>query len=97
MNKPEEPQTELLALEVLLEVLDVIEQAAALWGYSVNEFVEATAFAAARRTLDGVDVERVPLSVEDQQRFVDLLLNPPLLSPALVRARETHHRLIGKS
>lgn len=95
MNKPEEPQTELLAFQISPEVLDVIEQAAALRSCSVNEFLEEAALAAARRTLDGVDL--IPLSVEDQQRFVDLLLNPPPLSPALVRARETHHRLIGKS
>jgi hypothetical protein len=32
--------------------------------------------------------------VEDQQRFADLLINPPELSPALQRADEAHTRLI---
>jgi uncharacterized protein (DUF1778 family) len=34
------------------------------------------------------------LSLEDQQRFVELLLNPPVLAPALKRARKAHARLI---
>jgi uncharacterized protein (DUF1778 family) len=37
------------------------------------------------------------LSVEDQQRFVELLLNPPALAPALKRAKRAHARLIASS
>ena len=37
----------------------------------------------------------IRLSVEDQGRFVDLLLNPPPPAPALVRAKEAHAALFG--
>jgi uncharacterized protein (DUF1778 family) len=39
----------------------------------------------------------IRLSVEDQRHFVDCLLNPPGLSPALLRAKEAHARLIRES
>jgi uncharacterized protein (DUF1778 family) len=37
------------------------------------------------------------LSVEDQHRFVELLLKPPALAPALKRAKRAHARLIASS
>jgi hypothetical protein len=39
----------------------------------------------------------IRLSMEDQRRFVELLLNPPPLSSALKRARCAHCRLIRES
>jgi hypothetical protein len=39
----------------------------------------------------------IRLSLEDQQRFVELLLTPPPLEPALERAREAHAKLIRES
>ena len=39
----------------------------------------------------------IRLSGEDQRRFVDCLLNPPELSPGLLRATEAHARLIRGS
>jgi hypothetical protein len=36
----------------------------------------------------------IQLSFEDQRRFVDLLLNPPALAPAMKRARWARSRLI---
>jgi hypothetical protein len=35
--------------------------------------------------------------VEDQRRFAELLLGPPELSPAMLRAKEAHKRLIRES
>jgi uncharacterized protein (DUF1778 family) len=37
------------------------------------------------------------LSLKDQQRFVDLLLKPPALAPAMRRAKKAHARLIVSS
>jgi uncharacterized protein (DUF1778 family) len=37
------------------------------------------------------------MSVEDQQRFVELLLKPPALAPAMKRAKKAHARLIASS
>ena len=47
------------------------------------------------RTIEESQVIR--LTVEDQQRFVDLRLNPPALAPALRRAKAAHRRLIARS
>jgi len=39
----------------------------------------------------------IRLSVDDQSRFAELLLDPPALSSAMERAREAHSRLIRNS
>jgi uncharacterized protein (DUF1778 family) len=72
-----------------------VERAAELEGRSVSDFVVAAAQAAAHRTIEETQIIR--LSVKDQVRFVDLLLNPPELSPALERARKAHARGVRKS
>jgi uncharacterized protein (DUF1778 family) len=43
------------------------------------------------------EMHNIRLSIEDQQRFVELLLNPPPLSPAMKRAKAAHARLILES
>jgi uncharacterized protein (DUF1778 family) len=72
--------------------LAVVKRAAELQGRSVSDFVVAAAQEAAYRAIE--DVQIIRLSAEDQERFVDLLLNPPPPSPALKRARAAHSRLI---
>ena len=66
--------------------------AAELQGRSVSDFVVAAAQEVAHRTIEETSVIR--LSIEDQQRFVDLLLNPPAPTPALQRAAQAHAALI---
>jgi uncharacterized protein (DUF1778 family) len=39
----------------------------------------------------------IHLSAEGQKRVVELLLNPPPLSPAMLRAKESYARLIEKA
>jgi len=75
------------------DALAVVKQAAELQGRSVSDFVVSAAQEAAHRTIEEVGIIR--LSAEDQRRFVDLLLNPPAPSPALLRAKEAHAQLIG--
>lgn len=75
------------------DTLVLVQRAAELEGSSVSEFVVAAAENAARRTLEEASTLR--LSVEDQRRFVDLLLNPPEPTEALERARTAHEALIG--
>ena len=77
------------------EALAVIKRAAEIQGRSVSDFVVAAAQQAAYRTIEETHIIR--LSIEDQQRFVDLLQSPPLLSPATARARDTHSELIRES
>jgi uncharacterized protein (DUF1778 family) len=75
--------------------LRVVRRAAELQGRSISDFVVAAAQEVAHRTIDEAQV--IHLSLEDQQRFVELLLNPPVLAPALKRARKAHARLIVSS
>jgi uncharacterized protein (DUF1778 family) len=77
------------------DALAVVKRAADLQGRSVSDFVVAAAQEAAHKTIEEAHIIR--LSLEDQQRFVDLLLNPPPLSPALERAKKAHSRLIRES
>lgn len=77
------------------DALAVVKRAAEIEGRSVSDFVVAAAQEAAHRTIG--EAHLIRLSIDDQQRFVDLLLNPPPLSPAMERAREAHARLIKES
>jgi uncharacterized protein (DUF1778 family) len=88
---PETSRTARLEARIAPDTLAVVKRAAELQGRSVSDFVVAAAQDAAQRTIEETHIIR--LSVEDQRRFVDLLLNPPPLSPALERARDAHKRL----
>ena len=77
------------------DALRVVKWAAELQGRSISDFVVAAAQEVAHRTIDEAQVIR--LSIQDQQRFVELLLNPPALAPALKRAKKAHARLIASS
>jgi uncharacterized protein (DUF1778 family) len=74
------------------DALTIIKRAAELQGRSVSDFVVAAAQEIAQRTIEDTSVIR--LSIDDQRRFVDLLINPPELSPALQRAAKAHAELI---
>jgi uncharacterized protein (DUF1778 family) len=76
-------------------VLRIVKRAAELQGRSVSDFVVAAAQEVAHRTIG--DAQLIRLAAEDQQRFVDLLLKPPPLAPALKRAKKAHHRLIASA
>jgi uncharacterized protein (DUF1778 family) len=77
------------------EALRVVRRAAELQGRSLSDFLVAAAQEVAHRTIDEAQI--IHLSVEDQQRFVELLLHPPALAPALKRAKKAHSRLIASS
>ena len=77
------------------DALRIVRRAAELQGRSISDFVVAAAQEVAHRTIDEAQV--IHLSVEDQVRFVELLLKPPVLAPALKRAKKAHARLIAPS
>ena len=85
------PRTARLEARIAPETLAMVRRAAELQGHSVSDFVVATAQEAAQRAIQDAQVTR--LSLDDQQRFVDLLLNPPPLAPTMDRARVAHERL----
>jgi uncharacterized protein (DUF1778 family) len=78
---------------VKLDTLVLVQRSAELQGSAVSEFVVSAAEKQARRALE--EASTIRLSVEDQRRFVELLLNPPDPTPSLARARAGHEALIG--
>jgi len=75
------------------DALLIVRRAAELQGRSISDFLVAAAQEVAHRTIDEAQVIR--LSVEDQERFVELLLRPPAHAPAMKRAKKAHARLIA--
>ena len=74
------------------EALAVVKRAAEIQGRSVSDFVVAAAAEIAHRTIE--ETSMIRLSLADQRRFVELLLNPPAPAPALERAAQAHSNLI---
>jgi uncharacterized protein (DUF1778 family) len=95
MMAREQSRTARIEARIAPDALAVVKQAAEMEGRSLSDFVVAAAQEAARRTIE--DAHIIRLSLDDQRRFVDLLLNPPAPSPALKRAKEAHDELIRES
>ena len=74
------------------DALAVVKRAAEIEGRSVSDFVVAAAREAANRTIE--ETHLIRLSIEEQRRFVELLMDPPAANPALERAKDAHARLI---
>ncbi len=85
-------RTSRIEARIAPDALLIVKRAAELQGRSVSDFVVAAAQEAARRTIE--ESHLIRLSVEDQVRFADLLLNPPEPSLSLQRAKEAHRRLV---
>ena len=76
-----------------VDVHAMLKRAAEIEGRTLTDFVVAAASAAARKTIE--DTEMIRLSVEDQERFAEALINPPPLTPAMKRAIARHRSLFG--
>jgi uncharacterized protein (DUF1778 family) len=77
------------------DALAIVKRAAEIQGRSVSDFVVAAAQDAARKAIEEAQIIR--LSVEDQRAFVEAILNPPPLTPAMKRAIDRQRRLITAS
>jgi uncharacterized protein (DUF1778 family) len=75
------------------DVLAIVRRAAEIEGRSLSDFLVSAAQEAARRTIEQAQIIR--LSMEEQQRFASLLLDPPALAPAMKRASQAHQKLIA--
>ena len=84
MMPRESTKTSRLEARVSPEDLVVLRRAAELQGRSVSDFIVAAAQDAAHRAIEEASIIR--LSVEDQQRFAEALLNPDPLTPSMERA-----------
>jgi len=93
MPSAESTRTARVEARIAPEALAVVRRAAELQGRSVSDFLVAAALKDAQRTIEDAQIFR--LSIADQQRFADLLLNPPPLAPAMERALEARQNLLG--
>lgn len=92
MTAQETIRTARVEARIAPDALAVVRRAAELQGRSVSDFLVAAALKDAQRTIE--DAQIIRLSVDDQQRFADILLNPPPLAPAMRRALAARKRLI---
>jgi uncharacterized protein (DUF1778 family) len=92
MATDETNRTARVRARIALDALAVVRRAAELQGRSVGDFIVAAELNDAQRTI--VDAQVIHLSVDDQQRFADLLLNPPQQAPAMRRALKARQRLL---
>ena len=92
-----EPMVKTARLEARItpDLQALLRRAAELDGRSVTDFVITAAHEAAQRRIE--DAQVIRLSLEDQQAFVEAILNPPEPTPALRRAFRHHRELIDES
>ena len=93
MATQESTRTARVEARIAPDALAVVGRAAELQGRSVSDFLVAAALKDAHQTID--DAQIIRLSVDDQQRFADLLISPPQLAPAMKRALKARKRLIA--
>jgi uncharacterized protein (DUF1778 family) len=93
MPGTETTRTARVEARIAPDALAVVRRAAELQGRSVSDFLVAAALKDAQKTIE--DAHIIRLSVDDQQRFADLLLNPPPIAQAMKRALKARSRLIA--
>lgn len=77
------------------EVHTLLKRAAEIQGRTLTDFVVAAAHDAARQTLEEAEILR--LSLADQERLAQALLQPSAPAPALRRAFSRRRALLGDS
>lgn len=94
-DAPRAGKTTRLETRISLQALEIVKRAAEIQGRSVSDFVVAAAQAAARKTIEKTNIIR--LSLEDQQRVWNAIINPPEPNEALRKAAATYKRLVRSS
>jgi uncharacterized protein (DUF1778 family) len=82
-----------LEARISVEQKAVLQQAAALSGRTLSEFVVASAQEAASRVIQ--EHETIRLSRAEQIAFVSALLNPPAPNARLRQAAKAYRKLMG--
>ena len=93
MTAQDSIRTARIQARIAPDALAVLRRAAELQGRGISDFVVAAALKEAHRTIEAAQIIR--LSVDDQQRFAQMQLNPPPLAPAMQRALKDRKRLIA--
>ena len=81
-------QTSRLEARLPASVYATLKRAAQLKGRSLTDFVVSAAHDAAQRAIEEDRLLR--LSAEDQRRFAEALINPPVPNAALKHAKRLH-------
>lgn len=85
-------RTARLEARIAPETPAVVRRAAELQARSVSDFVIAAAEEAANRTIEQIQIIRLP--VEDQRAIAKAILDPPAPAASLIRAASAHRRLV---
>lgn len=88
-------RTSRLEARIAPDVLSLVKHAAELQGRSVSDFVVTAAQEAAYKAIEDSGIIR--LSAEDQTRFVDWLINPSPVAPALRHAKDAHDKFFSST
>ena len=92
LSSTDTPRTSRIEARIAPDALAVVRRAAEIQGRNLCDFMVAATLEDAHRTIEQTKIVR--LSVEDQHRFAEALLNPPPVSPAMKRALQAHKRLV---
>jgi uncharacterized protein (DUF1778 family) len=84
-----------LTARVSESVRGFIEEAAALRGTTVNQFLAQAAYEKAQQVLD--EEHLIRLSARDAKAFFAAIENPPEPNEALKRAARRHAELLGRA
>lgn len=95
MPTSESTRTARVEARIAPDALAVVRRAAELQGRSISDFLVAAALKDAHRTIE--DAQVIRLSMDDQERFAELILDPPPLAPAMKRALKARKRLIANA
>lgn len=88
-------RTSRIEARIAPDALAVVQRAAEIQGRSISDFVVAAAEDAANRTIEQAHIIR--LSLEDQRRFAEAIINPPAPNKALRRAANAYKALVAAS
>ena len=92
-DMPTEAKTSRFEARISPDVHAMIKRAADLEGRSMTDYVMATAVSAARDTIERS--ETLKLNRESAEAFVEIMMSPPPIAPAMKRAAEHRERLFG--
>ena len=84
----QETRTARIDGRLLESVRGMIEKAASLQGRTLSEFVVSSAREAAEEAISPHETLR--LKDADREQFIEALMNPPEVAPAMQRAAERH-------
>ena len=94
-DQAEDMKTTRFEMRMTPYIRKVVKHAAEIQGRSMSDFIVAAAEEAARKAIE--DARVIELTVDEQRRFAEALLDPPDPGPGLRRAAEAHRRLIRYS